>query len=400
MKRHILCILFLIIICYNCFSQDKSAPLDEKFKNSFYSAKSKLAFGETREALPLFKKLLEMDSSNANICYMLGVCYTEEQVVTDRSIYYLEKAVKNIKMTYDPASYEEKQAPLFTWYYLTIAYSQNYRCEEAKESNTHFYSLYGIEKDDYYTIDAQMWVDRCFAEQPIEPVTTDIDSIKPPDAIEDNDHKVVTKTIEYSTLSPLYGIQVGAFSKLIPVFFYDLKNVNAFMDKYGMMRYVIGNFSYVSQARSLLKLVWDAGYRDAFIVDVNSVKSSWKRTGKDNKYSKEVVSIDDVSLKASISGKVDFRIQIGAFKDSIPIELIQLYLTLDGIRENSQDELTVLTIGSYEIYSEAEERKKELLELGVPGPFIVAYNYNRKIPLDMAKEYFKKPRSTPARTKY
>ena len=108
------------------------------------------------------------------------------------------------------------------------------------------------------------------------------------------------------------------------------------------------------------------------------------------RYSESVVSVDDVSFKAEIRGKVDYRIQLGAFRESIPEELVQLYLKLEGIRESSDKGLTILTRGSYPTYEQAAIERRILADMGIPRPFIVAYNYNRKVSIAEANNYLQK----------
>ena len=368
-------ILFVLTISFSVKANDNA-----DFRDKFYKAKSYLAGGAIDKALPLFIDLYNTDSTNSNISYLIGVCYTEMKSPTIKSIYHLERGAENISVDYNPGAYLETSSPIFTWYYLTIAYSQNDLCEKARGSATKFKELYGSHKNDFYTKDATNWADRCRSEHSEKPIA------ERKEIVPISEQKIVTKNVDYETKTPLYAVQIGAFSRLVPIWKFDnLSNVDAFMDKQGMIRYVIGHFTYVSQANILLKAVWNTGYKDAFIVDINSIKKN-----VDQRYKESVVSVDDVSFKAKITGKVDFRIQIGAFKESIPDDLVQLYLRLEGITENMHDKVTSLTIGSFDNYEEASVKRSELIEFGIPGAFIVAYNYNRKIPVDEANYHVSK----------
>jgi len=238
-----------------------SAADIKDYRNQFYLAKSYLARGETEKALPIYKDLYNVDSTNSNVSYLLGVCYTEEKEPTKRSIFHLERGTANISVEYDPGVHTELSAPIFAWYYLTIAYSQNGLCAKAMDASHQFKTLYGSHKNDFYTKDAMRWVANC---------TSDLLTSEP-SVVEETvplmERKVVTKKVDYTTKTPLYAVQIGAFSRLVPIWKFDnLSNVDAFMDEDGMIRYVIGHLTYVSQANVLLKAVWEAGYRDAFIV--------------------------------------------------------------------------------------------------------------------------------------
>ena len=378
---YLLKIVIIWIYLFAAFAVNAETKDTPEFRDKFYLAKSLLAKGKTEEALPLYQQLLSEDSTNANLSYLLGVCYTEKLKGTDKSIYHLQQGVNNISLEYDPATHRESSAPVFAWYYLTIAFSQNNRCEEAAEAADRFMSLYGKHKNDFYTRDADKWVGKCMARNP-SLIKNKVASGKPIIL----QREVVTKKVEYSTRTPLFAVQIGAYSRFVPMWRFDgLKNVDAFMDNDGMIRYVIGHFTYVSQANMLLKQIWTVGYEDAFIVNINDA-----RKYRTERYSESVVSVDDVSFKAEIRGKVDYRIQLGAFRESIPEELVQLYLKLEGICESADKGLTVLTRGSYPTYEEAAMERRILADMGIPKPFIVAYNYNRKVSVAEANNYLGK----------
>ena len=79
--------------------------------------------------------------------------------------------------------------------------------------------------------------------------------------------------------------------------------------------------------------------------------------------------------------------QIGAFRDTIPDELVRTYLRIDRIRENIQGDLTVLTVGSYGSYDIAKRYCEHIKEIGLPDAFVVSYNYETKISVTEAKKY-------------
>ncbi|HIA36990.1 MAG TPA: hypothetical protein EYN89_09765 [Flavobacteriales bacterium] len=371
------CVCSLSVFCIFFYAKGNDKA---DFRDKFYKAKSYLAGGTIDKALPLFMELYDIDSTNSNISYLIGVCYTEVKTPTFKSIYYLEKGAQNISVDYNPGAYLETSSPIFAWYYLTIAYSQNDLCEKARSSATKFKELYGSHKNDFYTKDATNWAERCRSDHSEKPIA------ERKEIVPISEQKIVTKNIDYETKTPLYAVQIGAFSRLVPIWKFDnLSNVDAFMDKESMIRYVIGHFTYVSQANILLKAVWKSGYEDAFIVDINSIKKN-----VDQRYKESVVSVDDVSIKAKVVGRVNYRVQIGAFKESIPDDLVQLYLRLEGIKENMHDNVTSLSIGAFDDYETASIKRSELMEFGIPGAFVVAYNYDRKIPVDEANYYLSK----------
>lgn len=360
-------ILLFITPLYFCFSLTVFAQKKESYSEKFIRAKNYISSNDAGKALPLFKEMYENDPSNSNLGYLLGVCYTEEPNVTNESIVHLEKAMKDVSKEYDPGAINERRSPVFVHYYLVIAYSQNSRCEEARNSKNNFHALYGMEKKDYYVEDATRWVKKCRdASSHQKPGVAD--SLK--SVIKNS--TIQTKTIDYTTTSPLYGVQVGAFSRLVPLCkFTGLNNTEAFMDKNGLIRYVIGHFILRSQANALLQKVQDGGYRDAFVVNVNETK----------KFSDEVVAEGNRSLNAPTPSNVSYSVQVGAFSDSIPSDLVNLYMKFDGIKETHENGLTVLTSGSFPEYEKAVEMKNKFSKAGIKGAFVVAYSEGVRIPV-------------------
>ena len=88
-----------------------------------------------------------------------------------------------------------------------------------------------------------------------------------------------------------------------------------------------------------------------------------------------------------------FKVQIGAFKDEVPLEIANKFLKVasKGIK-NYVDEkgLTIYTVGSFSSYEEASKMKSELVTAELTDAFIVAYNDGNKISVDEAKTLLKK----------
>lgn len=343
------------------------------FSEKFNKGKTFLSQNETASALIIFEELYKTEPNNSNVNYLLGICYTEESPSSHQSVLHLEKAIKDVSLSYDGSSFAEKRAPIFVYYYLVIAYSQNGKCKEARQAKNYFHSLYGMEKHDYYITDAENWVNKCSQKQTAggNSETAGKPASEPA--------AVITKTIDYTTDAPLYGIQVGAFSRFVPVYeFTGLKNVEAFIDNNGLVRYVIGNFGLKLLAENLLRTVQEAGYQDAFIVDVN----------KEKKFSEELVIVNNSSIYKNSMEKVSFKIQIGAFRESIPSHIAKIYLTLDGIEEKTENGFAVLSVGNFTAYEEAENYKNEIIAAGITDAFIVAYSENKKIDVNQARSFY------------
>jgi hypothetical protein len=130
----------------------------------------------------------------------------------------------------------------------------------------------------------------------------------------------------------------------------------------------------------MLDVVKGVGYADAFIVNITD----------DERYPLEVVALDQRSPKAQIRGTVDYRIQLAAFKESLPDESAQYYLMIDSISEVSVDDLTLLTVGSFISYGDAILRRDELRLMGFRDAFVVAFNEGRKVSIEDARQYLRR----------
>lgn len=417
----------LLSVLFCCgFALSLSAQ-GEASADNFNQAKLHLANHKLSQAIPILEKLWKEDPNNANLNYLLGLCYVKEDVQISKAVELLEAASSIYTKNYASGSNRERRAPEYVYYYLTIAYSKNEQCEEALRALNKFYQVYSYQ-DEYYLVDGQKWVRECNREQQEEPETEqeqlmvrtgeDETPEEPAEAVEETPTLVAatpeteeqkaskeimaeviqervepqikerlipfsdwenlrTKEINYTTLSSQYGIQVAALIELKPTRdFEKLKNVEVYVDENGIFRYVIGRFPYRKQAESLLEKIRERGYKDAFIVDVNQPL-----------YNKEVLGLGTENINWHIEGKVSFRVQVGAFAALVPSVVAEKYLEVDDIRENQQNELTILTVGNFATYEKAAAYREELKTKGLEDAFVVAFNMGNKIPLKEAKEY-------------
>lgn len=380
---------------------------EDDFQTNFNIAKQHLSQRRIEKAIPYLRYLHKEFPSNANLKYLIGLCYAELNIVNPTTIKLLEDASKRSSLDYDPNSLTEERVPIYVYYYLCLAYAQNNMCEESENARDNFAEVYPYD-DPYYLKESSNWIKKCremeekpeqdtlpefpdfkpFASKPVikedssQPVDRakkeEVDSIAGKNYIYPS--HVVTKHIEYSTEFPLYGVQLGAFKEVVPVSrFKDLKNVEAFMDRDGLIRYVIGHFGIYSQAESLLEVIKKKGYPDAFVVNVNNAR----------KFADEVISIDNVNIRSTLKGKVEYKVQLGAFKEDVPPEMAEMYLRIEGIEEIRDDKMTYLTVGNFNTYEEAKAYQQGIRDTGISDAFVIALNNGKKIPLQRANDYGK-----------
>jgi len=134
MKRLLSLLLLQCVIAVTLYAQ-----MAEK---NFYDA---LFFYEEeedyQEAAYLFYEVLSLESYNANVKYLLGMCYNNIQGQEEKGIPYFLEATQNITRKYKKERYTEKQAPHHTWFYLAEAYSKINQMDDALDALNAFKEL-------------------------------------------------------------------------------------------------------------------------------------------------------------------------------------------------------------------------------------------------------------------
>ncbi|MEQ8907746.1 MAG: hypothetical protein RIC95_01015 [Vicingaceae bacterium] len=380
--------IFFFTLCFIGLSAQDSLEFQ------FDKARALLAKREIKPAIEALRYVYVQNPEHSNINFLMGAAYTELSGHQKEALYHLKKAAKNINESYIVGSFQEKGAPLHTFYYLTVALVEDDQCAAANQAFLQF-KKYRESIDDYYIAEADRHLQKC----PFEESESGKDwnlAIEPPSDYQPNkitvkqevmldsaalaERGMVVQRLEYTTNAPLYGVQIGSNINPSPISSYgNLKNVDVFVDNKGMIRYVVGHFSYYSQAESLLKTLQSKGYGDAFIVNVND----------ERKYANELISYQNVNLRAGIKGEVEFYVQMGAFKENIPEEVMEVYLTVEQVEEIKYEEVTIIAVGPFENHEQAVQKLDRLKSEGFDDAYIVAFNKGKKIPLDAAINYSK-----------
>lgn len=358
-----------------------------RFEQKFNEGLLFLGTNKLGKATIIFEDLYASDTTNLNLAYLLGQCYARKDVKLEKAITLLKRSTKAYTPEYRKRDYSERRVSEYAFYYLLMAYSGNGDCDKTLNALNDFYKIYSYDNE-WYLVDAQKLHRDCEPKEEEETKETPLltteptPTQKPKERVPyqpNTNHIIGTKSVQYTDKSAAWGVQVGAF--LEPVFTYEfkgLRNVEVYVDNNGIYRYVIGRFAYKVQADKLLNLIHEEGYNDAFITNVKDM----------NKFSEEVITIDNESVHKQIVGRVDYRVQIGAFRgDTVPNELMQVYLKLDSISQYQHGELTLMTVGSFDSYDEANFYRELVQDIGVTDAFVTAWNYQRKVDLKQAKIY-------------
>lgn len=129
--------IVLISLLFNSFYL--LGQTDSKlFKKKFNDADLLLNSDNVNDALKLFSELYLQDSTNANVNYKIGTCYTKTKLEKNKAIPYFEKAVLNLTGNYIEFESSETSAPYTTLYLLAKSYHKNTQFNEALETHSKY----------------------------------------------------------------------------------------------------------------------------------------------------------------------------------------------------------------------------------------------------------------------
>lgn len=102
---------------------------------------------------------------------------------------------------------------------------------------------------------------------------------------------------------------------------------------------------------------------------------------------------DPEDKKESTTGEFSYCVQLGAFKEEVPLDLANRFFKISarGIKNFKDDNgFTTFTVGNFKTREEAVPLKNEMLEKGFQGAFIIAVPANKLPPVTTSKPIIKK----------
>lgn len=183
----------------------------------------------------------------------------------------------------------------------------------------------------------------------------------------------------------IYRVQIGAFKN--PISKNVFEGVNDLIELQGddgLTRYLTGSYRNIQDAANRKIDVLLEGFEGSFIVAYrNGQRISLETAGH------KVEKVGDVPQDSMDKEKVSFKVQVGAYKDHIPADVMDKLITIGDVKTVRQEGLTKYLVGDYKTYDEAVKRKNELLKEGLDG-FVVGSFNDKIITVDEAKEILNK----------
>ena len=140
MKRLLSLIIGLSLISLPLLAQ----TAESNFYDALYFYEDE---GDYLEASYLFREGLKKEPNNANVKFLLGMCYNNIQGEEEKGIPYFKQATQNISLKYKGHKYSEKRSPHHAWFYLAEAYSKTNQMDEALAALNSFRDLPEFEKE-------------------------------------------------------------------------------------------------------------------------------------------------------------------------------------------------------------------------------------------------------------
>ena len=206
---------------------------------------------------------------------------------------------------------------------------------------------------------------------------------------EETDTSLVPLMIPSSDVS--FRIQIGAFrNKLSKSVFRELPIVVSVFGEDSLYRFFSGSFTDKTDAASHKVNLSSSGYNDAFIVAFKDGKRiTLKEAGFElNPDYKDNIEIETEPSVNPINAKlVKFRVQVGAYKEKIPTDALDMYLDIGNVlpKRDIMTGLTKYYLGEFNNYDVAADFRLKLIDKGLIDCFVVGEFKNNIITTKEAK---------------
>ena len=220
---------------------------------------------------------------------------------------------------------------------------------------------------------------------------------------QNNVKQAVNSTNVSKTSGLFYTVQIGVYKN--PVSSEDLKNLSPIYEEqaYGFIRYTTGKYSDFKKADNEKNRIIQLGIPDAFVSAyyngkrisvVEATKIEMQNPGANSeqvevKYPEQTVDVKQNNNLPIDKGAINFKVQIGAFKEQVPVDKVNQFLTLSsnhGLdQERDENGSNVYSVGKFNTYDEAVKMRDVLINEGVKDAFVVAFNGKVKISVNEAK---------------
>ena len=277
--------------------------------------------------------------------------------------------------------------------YVLGGYDENElstKIKELEDNNVEVQGIVEISSDDEIIPLKQLEIDEIMNTPVVQP---DKDFSSESSANYDNEpSSEYVPVIQPNDNSPTFRVQIGAFNRKIKKsIFKDIPNVVGIKGDDGLYRFFSGSYTDKSKAASHKVDMTLTGYNDAFIVAFqNGKRISLKEAGFEVKknFSENLEVSSTPSENPIDSEMVRFKIQVGAFKEKVPADILASFKKLGNVKAitNAGQGYTKYYMGDLTDYSNAVKFRKKLVANGIVDCFIVGEFKNNIITSKEARD--------------
>lgn len=162
-----------------------------------------------------------------------------------------------------------------------------------------------------------------------------------------------------------YAVQIAALPTLLNAATFNVNELYYDQNTSGLYRYYTGFSSNIDIAKANYATLLNSGYEDAFLVKITN--------GQNNSI---VSTKNNTNQNASISTGTIYRVQIGAFKESLSKAnktAIDKLKTSYTVHTSKSGQYTVYTVGDCKTRAQAEKIQKDLVNRGFKESYIVTF---------------------------
>jgi hypothetical protein len=194
--------------------------------------------------------------------------------------------------------------------------------------------------------------------------------------------------------SVVFRVQIGAYSrKLSTAIFNNVGQIIEMKTEDGLYKYVSGSFTTIQDAMKERDELVKKGYKDAFVVAYKDNKrvSLSSVSGGIIKPGTEDLNEPKTPKSAINKNLVFFRVQVGAFMQEPPSELMQKLSKIPGLEKKKKSSgITQYVAGKFNNYEEAKKFRDDVIsKYEIHDAFLVAFFKDEMISIQEAMELLK-----------
>lgn len=231
----------------------------------------------------------------------------------------------------------------------------------------------------------------------------------------------------------VYTIQIGVYRKMVTAGqLYNIQPLYYELLDNGLYRYTTGVYNNLRDAGEAKNIAVGFGISDAFITayrggkrismdqaaalvaqngqgvfdqgeGMNRMPTQLTTGAARVEAKKETVIVQSPEPKIDVTKKGNtnagntsadlsqllFKVQLGAFRNEVPVDVLNKYLSMAGkgiTNIKTEDGLTIYMVGSFKTREEAQQLREVVLTDGIPDAFVVAVYQGKKISLEEAAQ--------------